>query len=148
MASIEDELKTTFQSQNQKAALNVIFTGNWLQHGHACALKTYDLSPQQYNILRILRGARDKMSMNDIRCRMLDRTPNVTRLSDRLLEKELIERTRCDEDRRVVYVRITPQGLELLGKIDHIWERTAWPEHKLSEEEATLLNTILDKLRG
>lgn len=147
MTPIDKELRSRFQSDQQKAMLNVIFTGNWLLHRHAVFLKAYGLSPQQYNILRILRGSSVRMTMNDIKCRMLDRTPNVTRLSDKLVEKNLVERVRCDEDRRVVYLEINPIGLKFLKDLDEKWTLTDLPERKLNDEEANQLSDLLDKLR-
>lgn len=147
MAPIDKELQSKFQSDQQKAMLNVVFTGNWLLHRHAVFLKPYGLSPQQYNILRILRGSSSRMTMNDIKCRMLDRTPNVTRLSDKLVEKNLVDRVRCDDDRRVVYLEINAIGLNFLKDLDAKWMLTDLPERKLSDEEANQLSGLLDKLR-
>jgi len=147
MAPIDKELRSKFQNEQQKAMLNVIFTGNWLLHQHAVFLKPYGLSPQQYNILRILRGSSTRMTMNDIKCRMLDRTPNVTRLSDRLVEKNLVDRVRCDDDRRVVYMEINPVGLQFLKELDEKWNLTDLPQRKLNDEEARQLSELLDKLR-
>lgn len=147
MAPIDKELRSKFQSDQQKAMLNVIFTGNWLLHRHAVFLKPYGLSPQQYNILRILRGSSVRMTMNDIKCRMLDRTPNVTRLSDKLVEKKLVERVRCDDDRRVVYLEINSTGLTFLKDLDEKWTNTDLPERNLTNDEANQLSSLLDKLR-
>jgi len=147
MATLEQELQSKFKDEQHKVMLNIVFTGNWLMHRHAVFLKPHDLSPQQYNILRILRGSGVQMTMNDIRSRMLDRNPNVTRMSDRLIEKGLVERIRCEEDRRVVYLKISEHGNHLLGKLDLEWEATDLPERKLSDEQAKMLNQLLDYLR-
>jgi len=148
MAILEEELQSKFKDQQQKAMLNIIFTGNWLLHRHAVFLKPYDLSPQQYNILRILRGSGEQMTMNDIRSRMLDRNPNVTRMSDRLVEKGLIERIRCMEDRRVIYLKINEKGEQMLKKLDEKWSQTDLPELKLNTEQAITLNSLLDHMRS
>jgi MarR family transcriptional regulator, 2-MHQ and catechol-resistance regulon repressor len=147
MATIEKEIRSKFTSEQQKAMLNVIFTGNWLVHRHGNFLKPFGISPQQYNMLRILRGKGEKMPMNDLKSRMLDKTPNVTRLSDKLEEKKLISRKRCEEDRRVIYLEITAKGLAYLKDMDEKWAMMPIPENNLSVEEAQNLNTLLDKIR-
>jgi MarR family 2-MHQ and catechol resistance regulon transcriptional repressor len=76
------------------------------------------------------------------------KTPHTTRLMDKLIEKELIERVRCEEDRRVVYVKIAPKGLELLARIDEVFNDPSIFPSALSDEEAEQLSTLLDKLRG
>jgi len=149
MPPFDQEIKSSkFTSEQQKAMLNIIFTGNWLLHLHAGYLKSFDLSPQQYNILRILRGQAAPMTMNQIKCRMLDKTPNMTRLADKLMKKELLDRIRCNKDRRVVFLEINNSGLELLDKIDIQWSNQYRPEFKLSDEEAFIVNQLLDKMRS
>jgi MarR family 2-MHQ and catechol resistance regulon transcriptional repressor len=149
MARIDDELQSRFDSGQQKLLLNIWFTSNWFRSRQVALFKPFGLSPQQYNILRILRGARKRMSMHQVKARMVDRAPNATRLTDKLIAKGLLERERCDNDRRVVYVRISPYGLELLSRIDGV--------HKLDMEElmtridskeAHAMSDILDRLRG
>src|SRR5690606_34215146 len=104
---------------------------------------------QQYNILRILRGAKGRMNMQNVKERMIDRAPNATRLADKLIAKGLVQRERCEEDRRVVYVRISQAGLDLLAKIDvEMADRTTENLHRLSEADAAALNRILDHWRG
>jgi DNA-binding MarR family transcriptional regulator len=107
--------------------------------------KTYDISPQQYNILRILRGANKAIKVQTVKERMIERSPNATRLMDKLCDKKLIERTRCEHDRRVVYIQISKQGLQLLEDIDvradiHFMDN-------LNDQEAKLLSDLLDKIR-
>jgi DNA-binding MarR family transcriptional regulator len=150
MAGIGKELAMEFKNEHQKLLLNLIFTSNWLKHLDGARLKPYGLSPQQYNILRILRGAKGKkMCMHEVLERMLDRAPNTTRLTDKLITKGLVLRERCENDRRVVHLLISPAGMELLEKIDQHtmkeFESVAW---KLSEREATAMNLGLDKLRS
>lgn len=111
-------------------------------------MSKFDLTMPQFNILRILRGAKGVISVNAVKDRMIERSPNTTRLMDKLIEKGLIERVRCEDDRRVVYVSITEDGLGLLTKIDN--ERKGFVDlsENLSEEEAELLSNLLDKMRG
>jgi len=149
MARIEEELVSRFESEQQKAVLNVLFTGNWFKGTHAHILAKHGLSLAQYNILRILRGAKDRMNMQQVKDRMLDRAPNATRLTDKLIAKALVERVRCDADRRVIHVSITGSGLALLEEVDRLIqpmmrEYTA----RFTAEEARSMNEVLDKLRG
>ena len=149
MARIEDELRSRFESEQQKAMLNVMFTANWFRSRQVDLMKPHGISPQQYNILRILRGAKGRMNMQSVKQRMIDRSPNATRLTDKLIAKGLVERERCDEDRRVVYVRISEKGLALLQEIDRRNRKTlqAMVEN-LSDDDARELNRILDSTRG
>lgn len=149
MPRIDDELQSRFDTEQQKAMLNVLFTANWFKARQVELFKPYGISPQQYNILRILRGARDRMNMHSVKERMIDRAPNATRLTDKLIAKGLVERARCEEDRRVVYVRISAKGLELLERIDK-QNKVEHEEYarRLGTAEAEHLNRILDQWRG
>lgn len=109
----------------------------------------FGLSLAQFNILRILRGAKKAISVNMIKERMVEKSPNTTRLMDKLIDKELIERERCTDDRRIVFVKINQNGLDLLAKMDDAMEE--WGEMvpmTLTDEEAQTLSDLLDKLRG
>ena len=118
MGDISKDINSKFKSSKLKALINIKYTSNWLNSRENDFFKPYGISPQQYNILRILRGAKDKIKVQLVKDRMVERAPNATRLMDKLCDKNLIERERCEEDRRVVYVKITNQGLELLTTID------------------------------
>lgn len=149
MPKIADELRSKFDSEQQKAMLNTMFTANWLRSKAVERFRSFGLSPEQYNILRILRGSKGQMKMHDVRDRMIDRAPNTTRLTDKLVIKSLVHRERCETDRRVVFVTITKVGLELLEEIDLVMKADARSEQeRLSNKEAVLLNGILDKWRG
>jgi MarR family transcriptional regulator, 2-MHQ and catechol-resistance regulon repressor len=148
--TIGEELVSRFENEQQKAALNILFTSNWLRSQHATLLAPFGLSMQQYNILRILRGAKgEKMNMHSVKERMIDRAPNATRLTDKLLTKTLVERERCDQDRRVVYIRITPKGLDLLRAMDDQL-KSHWVQvnGRISDADARVVNRALDLLRG
>jgi len=130
-------------------ALNLLYTTNWLSNSQACLLKPYDLTPQQYNVLRILRGQYPKpVRVNDIIERMLDKMSNASRLVDKLLLKALVKRTECPHDRRAVDVVITEAGLEILSELDKMQESWENQLKRLSEQEADLLSELIDKLRG
>lgn len=149
MARIGEELKSTFESEQQQAMLNVLFTANWFRSEQVRLFKPYGISPEQYNILRILRGAKGKVNMHCVKDRMIDRAPNATRLTDKLITKGLVVRERSDTDRRVVFVSISEQGTKLLKDLDVQTSGSAMRtmEH-FSENDAQELNRILDSLRG
>ncbi|WP_158838413.1 MarR family winged helix-turn-helix transcriptional regulator [Polaribacter sp. L3A8] len=145
MGDISKDIKSNFKSNKLKAFINIKYTANWISSRENEFFKPYAISPQQYNILRILRGAKDRIKVQIVKDRMIERAPNATRLMDKLYDKNLIERERCEEDRRVVYVRITKLGLELLTNIDE--NKTLSFLDNLTDEEALTLSNLLDKLR-
>lgn len=98
--------------------MDLLRTTDMLSRGLVRVLKSEDLSPTQYNVLRILRGAPDGLACGEIASRMITRDPDVTRLLDRLEKRELISRCRETKDRRTVMARITPDGLKLLARLD------------------------------
>ena len=149
MPGIDQELRSRFENEQQKAMLNIMFTANWFRSMQVSWFKPFGISPQQYNILRILRGAKGRMNMQNVKQRMVDRAPNATRLTDKLIAKGLVERERCEEDRRVIHVRISEKGSDLLSRIDtELRPRISDDLKDLSEEDARQLNRILDQLRG
>jgi len=148
MTTIDQEIKSKFKDDRQRAVVNLLFTSGWLRNKHIEHLKPFDVSPQQFNILRILRGAKDWTAMSIVKDRMVEKAPNATRLADKLLTKELIERKRCDEDRRVVYVNIAKKGLKLLEEIDQVYEEDGFIfAQNLTQKEAKLMSELLDKMR-
>ena len=144
---IEDIIQTKFQTPQHKAVVNIRYTSNYLGHIQNSFMAEFDLSMPQFNILRILRGAKSSISVNTIKDRMVEKSPNTTRLMDKLIEKGLIERVRCNEDRRVVYVEITVQGLNLLADIDKKFNTNSFTQLNLTNEEAEELSRLLDKVR-
>ncbi len=148
--SIEQDIRQEkFESEFHKAAVNILFTGSWLYHVNSLRLKPHGITPEQYNVLRILRGSHPKAQMlADISCRMIDKSSNATRLVEKLRQKNLVKRDICENNRRQVDIVITPKGLEVLSKIDK--ESEAWVTmlKNISKAEAQELNRILDKLRG
>ncbi|WP_456423183.1 MarR family winged helix-turn-helix transcriptional regulator, partial [Lutibacter sp.] len=107
MGNIAKDINSTFPNERVKALINIKYTANWLDTIGNELLKPFKISVQQYNILRILRGAEEAITVNSIRKRMIQKSPNATRLMDKLCTKKLIERTRCENDRRIVYVKIS-----------------------------------------
>lgn len=145
---IGQEIKSTFKSNQQKAVINIRFTSNWMSHKQNSFMAKYDLTMPQFNILRILRGAKSHLSVNVIKERMIEKSPNTTRLMDKLIDKNWIERVRCEEDRRIVYVSITEKGLDLLAKIDADPDGDSLLICNLTDEEAQQLSDLLDKFRS
>ncbi|MFN5879615.1 MAG: MarR family winged helix-turn-helix transcriptional regulator [Flavobacteriales bacterium] len=144
---IEDAIHSTFSSPQLKAIVNIRYTSNFLGHYQNSFMVQYDLSMPQFNILRILRGAKGDINVNKVKERMIEKSPNTTRLMDKLIDKGLIERTRCAEDRRVVYVKITKHGLDLLSEIDNHMDVNTLIKAELTDEEANQLSGLLDKVR-
>ncbi len=147
---IEEEIKQRkFRNEHQKMLINLIFTSNWIHAVQNRLFKTYKLSTQQFNILRILRGQHPNPApLNLIQERMLDKNSNASRLIDKLCLKDLVERKENPKDRRQVAILITEKGLELLKKLDPVVEENEEMYKILEEEEAKELNRLLDKLRG
>ncbi len=147
--SIEKAIKQDkFKSIYHKLVLNLTYTGNWMVHQQYETFREYDLTPQQYNVLRILRGHHPQpMKVNSISERMLDQTSNTSRLVDKLFAKKLLVREVCPTDRRAVDVKITQAGLDLLTSIDPLMNELEKKLHTISQEEAAKLNDLLDKLR-
>lgn len=111
-------------SPEEAAFLDLLRTADLLTRRAIGVLKTEDLSPTQYNVLRILRGAREGLTCGEIACRLITRDPDVTRLLDRLEKRGLISRARESRDRRMVLARITPEGLELVDRLDEPVQET------------------------
>lgn len=145
MGDISKDINSKFKNDKVKALINIKYTANWIQSHENEFFRPYGISPQQYNILRILRGADEAIKVQTIKDRMIDRAPNATRLMDKLCVKKLIDRVRCDHDRRVVYISISESGLKLLKQIDDN-AKLDFLEN-LTEEEATTLSSLLDKIR-
>jgi DNA-binding MarR family transcriptional regulator len=145
MGDISKDIKSSFVSSKVKALINIKYTSNWLNSKENDFFKPYGISPQQFNILRILRGAKERTKVQLVKDRMIERAPNATRLMDKLCDKNLIERERCEHDRRVVYIKITNQGLKLLATIDDN-KNLSFLEN-LTNKEAEILSNLLDKIR-
>jgi DNA-binding MarR family transcriptional regulator len=147
---LEDEIKQkSFASPYHRMVVNIMFTGNWVQKELSAQLRPFGISLQQHNVLSILRGQHPEPStLGLIQERMLDRMSNATRLVDKLMEKGLVDRCLCPENRRKVDIVITAAGLDLLRQTDVIFREIPNRYAKLTAEEATLLGQLLDKLRA
>ncbi|MGK7393076.1 MAG: MarR family winged helix-turn-helix transcriptional regulator [Candidatus Cyclobacteriaceae bacterium M3_2C_046] len=146
---LEEEIKQTkFESEYQKLMINILYTGNWAYHNNKKFLKKYDVSPEQFNVLRILRGQYPNPStVNLLNDRMLDKMSNVSRLVEKLRVKGLVVRKECPEDRRQVDIIITDKGLALLEQVDQEMPGFEKNFTKISPEDAKALNVLLDRLR-
>ncbi|MFZ6050984.1 MarR family winged helix-turn-helix transcriptional regulator [Halocola ammonii] len=148
--TIEEALKTEkFESEYQRLLCNIMYTNGWVVGLQQRFFKDYDLTLQQYNILRILRGQKGKpLPLNSITERMIDRMSNTSRIVDRLEKKSLVSRKTCPKDRRQVDVLITEKGLEKLEVIDKNTREMEEGMNQISEEKARKLNDLLDEFRS
>ena len=145
---IDDIIKTNFKTPQQKAIVNLRFTANYFINFQNSFMLEFDLTMPQFNILRILRGAKGSLSVNSVKERMVERSPNLTRIMDKLVSKDLIKRFQCNNDRRTVFIEINENGLELLHKIDFKMDKINLFPQNLSNEEAEQLSYLLDKIRN
>ncbi|MCL9808869.1 MarR family winged helix-turn-helix transcriptional regulator [Flavobacterium luminosum] len=148
---IEEVIKSTVSlSDAKKVVLNIIHTEMLINENLNEVLKPYDLSPEQYNVLRILRGQKGKpANMCIIQERMIAKTSNTTRLVDKLLLKEFVTRNVCPENRRKIEVTITEKGLKILEDLDpKIDDHENNFAQKLTSEELGILNNLLEKYRN
>jgi len=145
---IGEAINSKFKTPYQKAVINLRYTANHIGNIQNNFMSKYDLSIAQFNILRILRGAKTAISVNTVKDRMVEKSPNTTRLMDKLIEKKLIDRMRCDKDRRVLYVMINDGGLDILDKIDNDPDLSLDHCGNLTADEANQLSLLLDKMRG
>jgi DNA-binding MarR family transcriptional regulator len=146
--SLENYIRQhSFRNERQKAMLNLIYTFNWMNEKVTKIFVPYDITQQQFNILRILRGANEPLSTLQIRQRMLDKMSDSSRLVDRLIKKGLVKKSVCREDRRLVDVLLTDKGRKLLQQMDSLNEEQDRLLGQITEDEAHTLNTLLDKIR-
>jgi DNA-binding MarR family transcriptional regulator len=147
MSIDKDINQRKFRNDFQRVGINLIYTSNWANEQVKQLFDQYDITPQQFNILRILRGAGEPLSTLQIRQRMLDKMSDTSRIVDRLLKKGFVKKMVCKADRRLVDVTISDKGLKMLDKMDRHQEDMDGVFKNLSEAEAKILNKLLDKLR-
>lgn len=146
---LEVEIKQDkFKNEFLKARVNILYTANWLSNHYERDCKKHGITPEQFNILRILRGQKSKpITINLLIERMLNKTSNVSRLVEKLRKKELVERRISEEDRRACDVLITQKGLGLLVELDKAeieWDKLI---SHMPESEVKVVSDLLDKLR-
>jgi len=145
MGDLSKDINSTFANNRIKALLNILYTASWISNCQNDFFKSFGISPQQYNILRILNGADEPLNVQVIKDRMIERSPNATRLMDKLCAKEFIVRLPCEHDRRVVKIAITENGKHLLKSIPDNFNKELLKN--LNESEAEQLSQLLDKMR-
>lgn len=151
MARIDELLKMkTAKDPYARAIADIIYSGNWILNKISDILKPHDLTEPQYNVLRILRGQQgNSMNLYEIQDRMIQKMSNVSRLIDKLLDKELVSRTECPQNRRRVDIKITDKGLDLLVVLDPVFTNCFNDiRQNLNVEEVEQLMHLLDKMRG
>ncbi len=136
-----------FKSEYQKAIVNLIYTYNWVTEKLKKVFDKEDITMQQFNILRILRGSDKPLSTLQIRERMLDKMSDTSRIVDRLVLKGLVKKTVCESDKRLVDITITNKGKKMLEELDVFEPDFEKIISSLSEEEAKVFNGLLDKIR-
>lgn len=147
---IDDEIQSTnFEDNYHKVAINISYTSGWLSNYFRIYFDKYNITQQQFNILRILRGQYPKpATINLLKERMVDKMSDASRIVDRLIQKELVSRCTNNKDRRAVDIRISEMGLQTLAKMDQEFKTKDILQGNLSEDEAAQLSDLLDKLRG
>jgi DNA-binding MarR family transcriptional regulator len=146
---IEEAIKQgTFESEQAKLIVNLIYTGNWIISVNAAALKPFGLTTQQFNVMRILKGQHpNPVPVSLIGDRMLDRMSNASRLVEKLRQKGVVARRICKTDRRQVDVQLTKEGLELLEKANTAVKETILQLGNVSDKDAAKMNELLDHIR-
>lgn len=149
MASLEQEIKqSTFANEHLKANINILFTANWLYNKISSNLKPYNVTHEQFNILKILKGSHpESMCQKDILSRMIAPNSNVTLIVKKLVEKKFIQVVQSEIDKREYKINITDSGIELLQNIDLSLKNSNIFHNKLSTSEVFHLNALLDKFR-
>ena len=147
---IDEEIKTRkFDDNYHKVIINVAYTSGWLNNLLRCQFERYNLTQQQFNILRILRGQfPNPCTVNLLKDRMLDKMSDASRIVDRLVQKGLVSRCTNKRDRRSVDIRISETGMDILKKMDAEFKASDFLKNNLTEIEAGQLSDLLDKLRG
>ncbi len=147
---LEDEIgQKKFKSDNHKLMVNMIYSTNWMNAKYTGYFENHEITIQQYNVLRILRGQFPKpCNVKLIKERMLDRMSDASRIVDKLFRKNLVERKECLGDRRNVDVLITEKGLQILNELDYVDDSCKDIFKPLTKQEIKTLNNLLDKLRG
>ncbi len=137
-----------FRNSHQKAAINLIYTLSWMREKTKCIFEAEDITPQQFNILRILRGSFPQpLSTLQIRERMLEKMSDTSRIVDRLITKGFVKKLTCKNDRRLVDVIISDKGKKLLERLDTRQNEIDGVLNNLSEKDANILSDLLDKIR-
>lgn len=144
----KDIQQTKFRNEFQKMGINIIFTANWLNEKLGHILCNEEITIQQYNILRILRGSDTPLSTHKIRERMLDKMSDTSRIVGRLLTKGLVDKSPSVKDKRLVDITLSKKGIQLIGKLDQLNDQIDKLLKGVDENEAKQINQLLDKMRA
>jgi DNA-binding MarR family transcriptional regulator len=145
----EDIQQNKFRNSYQKAAINLLYTFSWMREKTKAIFDAEDITPQQFNILRILRGSFPQpLSTLQIRERMIEKMSDTSRIVDRLITKGLVKKITCKNDRRLVDVIITDKGKKMLERLDTRQDEIDGVLGNLSENDANILSNLLDKIRS
>ena len=147
---LEEAIRSNkFNDEKHKATLNVLYTAYWLRNNFSAAIKNEDLTVEQYNVLRILKGKHpEHMCVKDIGSRIIEKSSNVPRIVDRLVIKKLVKRAPSKIDKRETLISLTDKGIEVLGRANAVVDRITNEMTSLNEQEALMLNNLLEKLRA
>lgn len=147
---LEEAIKSSrFSSETHKAALNVLYSAWWLKTALSRELKSFGLTHEQYNVLRILKGKHpEQMCVKDINSRMIEKNSNVPRILDRLLKKKLIKRSTSSKDRRETVINLTTSGLALLESSINKIDSTITRQLRITTQDAKSINQLLDKMKS
>lgn len=150
LMSIEKEIKQKkFKNPYNKVTVNVMFTTGWLLNKYAKILKPYNLTEQQYHVLKILRASYPRTAtVNYILEGMIDKMSNASRLVDKLVSKDLVKKVKSQYDLRSVDILLTEKGIVLMHELSEIINEYESSLYGLDENEIRLLNTLLEKLRN
>jgi DNA-binding MarR family transcriptional regulator len=148
--TIEEAIKQPkFTNEYHKLMVNLLYTASWVDVKHQQFMKSYGITVQQFNVLRILRGQKgNPLSINCLIERMIDKSSNASRIVDKLEQKGYVLRTVCPNDRRQVEVRITDEGNAFIGQLDEPVKSLQQYAHDLNQDEVELMNGFLDKIRN
>jgi len=148
MSIDKDIQQLKFRNPYQKAAINLIYTLSWMREKTKSVFEAEDITPQQFNILRILRGSFPQpLSTLQIRERMLEKMSDTSRIVDRLIAKGFVKKLTCKNDRRLVDVIISDKGKKVLERLDARQDEIDGVLSNLSEKDADILSNLLDKIR-
>ena len=147
---LEEAIKQSeFKDSYNKAIVNLLYTQSYIVTRQSSLFKPFGISPEQYNVLRILKGQKGKpITVSSIQERMLNKMSNASRLVEKLKQKGMILREECPTDRRQVDILITEKGMDVLNQLHNQMYELNRSLFQLNEEEVDQLNFLLDKLRG
>lgn len=146
---IEEVIKTSrFKDEGHRATINILYTAYWLKTHISSTMKSHDLTMEQFNVMRILKGKHpETMCVKDIASRMIEKSSNVPRIVDRLVNKKLVKRVTSKEDKRETLISLNEKGLQVLEAANKSIDNMHTAVLGISDKESEQLNMLLEKLR-